>query len=192
MINRIIIVAHCLLNYHSKIIDSDVSNKVSTIIIPPLLQRGYGLLQLPCPEFTHGGLLRWGQSRSQYNNRFFISHCSKLAENIINQLEEYLRCSYVVGPVLGINGSPSCGIDFSFDGPWGGEIGSTDKIAEKAGALACVRQPGVFMEVLKSAAIKREINLQWIGVDENNPEVGLEEILDGIDSPNGNPKEANN
>ena len=175
--------------------DSGVSNKVSTSIIPPLLQRGYGILQLPCPEFTHGGLLRWGQSRSQYNNRFFISHCSKLAEDVINQLEEYLRCSYLVGPVLGVNGSPSCSIDFSFDGPWGGEISSSENIAKKVGSLACIRQTGVFMDVLKNAALQREINLQWLGVDENNPEISLNKILDGLDYldyPNGYPKEANN
>lgn len=181
MVNRIIIVAHCLLNYHSKILNSGVKNEVSKIIIPPLLERGYGILQLPCPEFTHGGLKRWGQSRSQYNNPFFISHCNKLVEEVIKQLEEYLRCDYVVGPVLGINGSPSCGIDFSFDGSWGGEIGNTGQIEKRVDPLICVRQPGVFMEVLKHEAAKRKINLMWIGVDENNPKKSLETILNGID-----------
>lgn len=187
MVNQIVIVAHCLLNYHSKILDSGVTNETGKVIIPPLLARGCGIFQLPCPEFTHGGLKRWGQSRSQYNNPFFISHCSKLTGEVINQLAEYLRCGYMVGPVLGINGSPSCGIDFSFDGAWGGEVGSALKIAPKAGTLTCVQQPGIFMEVFKQTTAKRKIKLKWLGVDENDLKMSLEKILNGIDYP----KEAN-
>jgi predicted secreted protein len=179
---RVVVIAHCLLNYHAKILNSGVKNEAGKMIIPQLLERGYGIIQSPCPEFTHGGLKRWGQCRSQYNNPFFISHCHRLAGDIINQLEEYRRCGYAVGPVLGINGSPSCGIDFCFDGEWGGKIDNTGQTNNKrVDQLVCVRQPGVFMEVLRQGAIKRKIDLVYIGIDENKPEKSLETILSSIE-----------
>ena len=94
---RIIPVSHCLLNPYSKVKSSIDYSNVSKEIIIPLLKKGYGILQLPCPELCHGGLQRWGQARRQYDNPFYHQHCRELACGVAAQLEEYLRCSIPVG-----------------------------------------------------------------------------------------------
>lgn len=91
-------------------------------IIVPLLQQGLGIFQLPCPELCHSGLQRWGQSRSQYAHPFFLQHCRQIADTIVSQFEEYLRCSIPLGPILGVEGSPSCGISFTYDTSYPNQI----------------------------------------------------------------------
>lgn len=180
MSKRVILVSHCLLNIHAKVIGSGVTSDVGSFIISSLLSHGFGLIQLPCPELTHGGLWRWGQSRSQYDNAFFKSHCTKLTKDVVNQVEEYLRCDYLVGPVIGINGSPSCGIDFCYDGLWGGEIGDIQKLPDKIENLSCTNCMGVFMEVLKEQLENRKILIDWVGVNEEEPESSLSRLFELI------------
>lgn len=47
---------------------------------------------------------------------------------IVMQLEEYAAYPdrYDILGVYGINGSPSCGVDYTYDGDWGGELGGKD------------------------------------------------------------------
>lgn len=177
MTRRIILVSHCLLNVHSKVSGSGVPAAVGRSIAAALLAEGFGIIQLPCPELAHGGLSRWGQSRSQYDNVFFRAHCRRLAEDVANQLEEYVRGNYAVGPVLGINGSPSCGIDFCFDGSWGGELGDLEQLPGKIEKLKRICALGVFMEVLRDELAKRQITVDWIGVNEEEPELSLSQTL---------------
>lgn len=180
-IMRIIPVSHCLLNAHSKVKSSYNYSHVSREIIVPLLQHGYGIFQLPCPELTYGGLQRFGQSRSQYDNPFYRQHCSKLLDHVVAQFEEYLLNSINLGPILGIEGSPSCAVSNCFDGNWGGEL-SDQVISSFHSPLQACSRAGVFIEQLQKRLKDRNLNIAFLGIDEENLAESRRRILDYLNS----------
>lgn len=177
---RVIPVSHCLLNRHSKIKSSLDYSYVSTEIIVPLLEQGYAIFQLPCPELCHGGLQRWGQTRSQYNNSFYRQHCRQLVNTVVDQFEEYLRYSIPVGPILGIEGSPSCAVSYCYDGSWGGEL-TDSRIQELfVSPLKPRSDAGVFMEILRECLEGKKLPISFLGVDEQNLEQSRRRIFEII------------
>ena len=117
---KILFVAHCILNISSKVVmwdyddmaaEEDLRQKFLMKAIP----QGIQLVQLPCPEFTLYGPRRWGHVSDQFDNVFFRNHCRKLLEPILDQCEEYLATPerYEVLGFAGIDGSPSCGVDYT-------------------------------------------------------------------------------
>jgi len=175
---RIIPLSHCLINPYSKVKSSlDYSNVRKEIIIP-LLQQGYAIFQLPCPELCHGGLQRWGQSRSQYDNPFYRQHCRQLISTVVAQFEEYLRCSIPVGPILGIEGSPSCSISYSYDGNWGGEPADSRIQNLFPSPLKPCSEAGVFMELLRECLSEKKLQISFLGVDEENLELSRSRIFE--------------
>ena len=141
------------------------------------MQHGFGIYQLPCPELCHSGLQRWGQSRSQYAHPFFHQHCQHIADTVVSQFEEYQRCNIPVGPILGVEGSPSCAVGFTYDGDWGGE--PLDPIVQKNLLIPLERRPrpGVFIEILQEQLQKKNIAIPFIGIDEENPAQSREHIF---------------
>lgn len=174
---RIIPFAHCLLNPCAKVKGSLDNSRIRQALIIPLLQQGFGIFQLPCPELCHSGLQRWGQSRSQYANPFFRLHCQRLVETVVNQFEEYQRCSVPLGPILGIEGSPSCAVSFTYDGSWGGEPLDPSVQASLLKPLEISPGPGVFMEVLRDKLKEKDLDIPFIGIDEKNLEQSREQVF---------------
>ena len=68
-------------------------------------------IQMPCPELTYAGLLRSRQTREQYDTQTVRRHCRQIASSIADQVEEYLRNGFKVLVVLGVEGSPTCGVE---------------------------------------------------------------------------------
>jgi len=156
---RIVIVAHCLLNQNSisdgtadcpgqfdEVVDLIISNRI-------------GLIQLPCPELTCLGLDRKdpdGGKRSLLMENTRIRNLLRekdnmerlrhRAEEIAAQVQEYRSYGFDVLGVIGINRSPSCGVETT-----------TKDNAEVEGQ-------GVFVELLSEACHRREQALRMIGV----------------------------
>jgi len=179
----VIPVAHCLLNPHAKVRGSLDNQQIRQAIIVPLIQHGFGIFQLPCPELSHSGLQRWGQSRSQYAHPFFLQHCRQIAATVVSQFEEYQRCDIPLGPILGVEGSPSCGVSFTYDGNWGGEPLHPMMQMILAKPLGRSPRPGVFMEILQEELKKRNINIPFIGIDEEKLEESREHVFCYLDLP---------
>lgn len=176
MPERIVFLAHCFLNPQAKIQGSpDISN-LSGKIFNILWKHKCGVIQLPCPELLHGGLSRWGQTKYQYDSVFFRRHCEKLAETIVDQAEEYQRLQVPIGPIIGVEGSPSCGVTLTCNGLWGGELSGNDNLLNKIREVRMVKSRGVFMEVLQSSLDRRSITLDEIGIIESDPDKSLDEL----------------
>ena len=151
---RILLVCHCVLNPASKVRSFDDEDRqtegaLRARAVQTLLAQGVGLLQLPCPEFTLYGACRWGQVREQFDNPFFRAHCHRLLASITQQLAEYAAHPgrFRLLGVLGVDGSPSCGVCKTCTGDWGGEPFR----AEIQRALSPARETqgrGVFLEEL--------------------------------------------
>jgi predicted secreted protein len=174
--DQIVFLAHCFLNPQAKIQGSPDIADLCEKILSVLREHKCGIIQLPCPELLHGGLSRWGQTRYQYDSVFFRRHCENLAETIVDQAEEYRRHRIPIGPIIGVEGSPSCGVTLTRDGPWGGELPESDNLLYKIREVKLVESRGVFMEVLQSSLSRRSITLDEIGIVESDPDESLHKL----------------
>ncbi|MGQ9507503.1 MAG: CD3072 family TudS-related putative desulfidase [Candidatus Bathycorpusculaceae bacterium] len=134
---KIALVAHCLLNQNSRAIG--LARRPSAIngIIKFLMCNEIGIIQMPCPELAYAGALREPKTKEQYDNAKFRRCCRKMAGEIANQVREYESCGVKLKVVLGVDGSPSCGVN---------------------------EMMGIFVEELRSALEKIGVSVPFHGV----------------------------
>ena len=175
---KILCVAHCILNISSKVVmwdydDMTAEEALRQRFLTKAIPMGIQLVQLPCPEFTLYGPRRWGHVSDQFDNIFFRNHCRKLLDPILDQCEEYLATPerYEVLGFAGIDGSPSCGVDYTGSSRdyYGSLGGHPDPLSVYAtGEL--VRRSGVLISVLKDMLAERGLDLPIIGLFAPEPE----------------------
>ncbi len=107
---RIILLAHCLLNQNSVVVGLAKSKGPVEELIKLLSEEGVGIIQLPCPETRYFGLRRFWAVREQFESPGFKNFCKKMASEMEDLVFEYIRNGYDVVGVIGIKGSPSCGV----------------------------------------------------------------------------------
>mgnify|MGYP001121404582 CR=1 FL=1 len=107
---RIALVSHCVLNQNSRASGLAERSSIITEIVQFLVNNDIGAVQMPCPELAYAGTLRQPQTKEQYNNAMFRRHCRKIAKDIANQVREYQKCGIKLKFVIGVDGSPSCGV----------------------------------------------------------------------------------
>ena len=105
-------------------------------IIDQLRDYEVGLIQMPCPELTYAGLRRSSKTKEEYDTPLFRRHCRKIAFNVVDQIEEYRNSGFEVLAILGVDGSPTCGVE---------EIDAKFR-----------KGSGIFIEELRSELKKRE------------------------------------
>lgn len=139
---RIALIAHCILNQNS--IVPGLARRPAMIkeVIDVLNEYGVGIIQLPCPETLHSGLRRFWQVKEQYSSTGFRRVCKRLVRLVGDYVEEYVRNGYELVLILGVSGSPSCGIfSTSSSHEW---LGDPRRVSDHRR----VRGRGVFMEEL--------------------------------------------
>jgi predicted secreted protein len=109
-------------------------------------------------------------TREQYDTAAFRRHCRSLLAGTVDQLESHLRSGHSVEGIVGVDGSPSCGVFFSCTGYEGGEIASGDFVERSRNALRRCSGEGVFMEELRALLSERGMSLPFSAVDEESPE----------------------
>jgi predicted secreted protein len=107
---KIAIVAHCILNQNSRVFGLAKRSSAIAEIVKFLTLNDMGIIQMPCPELTYAGVLRQSQTKNQYDNAKFRSHCKKIAEETVAQIQEYSKGKIKAKIIIGVDGSPSCGI----------------------------------------------------------------------------------
>lgn len=168
---KVIIIAHCLLN-QSAISDgtADYASQF-TELIDLLIKNRIGIIQLPCPELTCLGLDRkdkQGSKRSllMENTRIRDLMCEKenveqlqdKAEEVATQIQEYKSYGFKVLGVIGVNRSPSCGIE------------TTTKDNKE------VKGRGVFMELISEACCRGGHSIEMIGVKTSEEEESVKSL----------------
>jgi len=160
--------AHCILNGNAKV--QGLCNYPSSItdVINILLENEIGIIQLPCPEMMTYGVKRWGHVREQFDTAYFRNECQQIMMPIINQLKDYTKNGYQIVGVIGVDGSPSCGVNKSCSGAWGGEIFGDEDILDRIKRMEFVSKRGIFMEEIKELLDKNNISIPFAAVDEVN------------------------
>lgn len=105
---KILLVSHCILNQNTVIENEARAEGAILSATEWAMKEGFGILQLPCPEFTFLGLNRPPMTYEQYNTPQYRKHCREILEPVLKQAKEYLKNGYEITGLLGIKGSPSC------------------------------------------------------------------------------------
>jgi predicted secreted protein len=168
---KVVLVSHCLLNQNS--ISDGTADLPSQFdeVIDLIRDNRIGIIQLPCPELLCLGLDRKdrnGSQRELLSENMRIRHLMNETQNlrdlesyarqIVMQIEEYRRHGFHVIGLIGINRSPSCGI----------ETTSIDN-RERQGT-------GVFIQVIAEMLDKKGIKLKMTGVKTSRKAESLEKV----------------
>lgn len=170
---KIAIVSHCVLNTASKVVyynrkeitEEEIARKD---FLCEAIKADVHFLQLPCPEFNLYGSNRWGHTKEQFDNPFFRDNCRRMLEPFLLQMKEYISETdkFEVVGIIGIDGSPSCGVNITCCGDWGGEFSGLNNINEVIHRVNVKSEKGVFMEVLEEMMKENGIYLPMVGLKE--------------------------
>lgn len=174
---KLVLISHCLLNVNAKVEGLANYLGVQEELIGYLLKKGFGIIQLPCPEVGWGGVRRWGQTREQLDTPFFRDHCQRIFKPILQQIIDYKNNGYYLAALIGINGSPSCGVNITCSAAsWGGELNKWNSVEAITKQLQLITTPGVFMEMIIKNLEVNQIKIPLLAVDEADPASSIGEI----------------
>jgi predicted secreted protein len=176
---KIMFVSHCILNQNAKVRGIAIYPGAVRPIVELLLDHGVGIFQMPCPEMTYLGALRWGQVKDQYNSPMFRRFCQGLAEQVLEQAVEYRRGGYEILGFIMVDGSPVCGLKMTpqpaVEGePWGGMTRYVPKQHFACGS-------GVFCEILQAEVARQGLtDIPFVSTPEMPDAGSFEEALKAI------------
>ena len=118
---RVVLVIHCILNHNARIDECAYYPGAMTEIVEALMEAGVGIVQMPCPELHCLGLDRAGQVKDgqQQGIRETLfgdaaEACRALVKGVMRDVLEYRKNGFEVVGVIGNDGSPACGVDFTW------------------------------------------------------------------------------
>jgi len=167
---RIAVVAHCILNQNSRVLDLAERSSIITEVLESLEKHKIGIIQMSCPELTYAGIHRRKQTRDQYDTIEYRSHCRKIAKEIVDQIQEYAKCGIRTEIVIGIDGSPSCGVNKT----------SKKNTSKNTSKHKKTKEHGILIEELQTSLKKRNISIPLYGIRyERLPQdlIEIEELL---------------
>lgn len=168
---KLVIVSHCILNQNS-ISDStaDFPSQYRQIV-DLLMNNNIGIIQLGCPELFCLGLNRqddFGGSRELLQENSRIRDLLETEESqkriemhvnmLSNEIKEYLKYGFKILGIIGVNRSPSCGIETTSKGNI--EIEGT----------------GVFMDSIKKMLVREGLSIPMVGTKTSRVEESIEAV----------------
>ena len=167
----IIFTAHCIHNQNS--ISDSTADYPACIkqIVKLFADSKVGVVQMPCPELHCLGLDRGNVNgadspvvventriRKELLEEKANEKLTTLVQHVVYQIEEYLKHGFEIKGIIGINRSPSCGVDTTSD--------NNEEVEGR----------GVFMEELRKELAVKSINIKFIGIKATRVEEALEKI----------------
>jgi hypothetical protein len=185
---RVVILAHCLLNENTRYLGGACRAGAVPELVRLCLDRGVGIVQLPCPEqHAWGGvrktrLLRFYGAAGTWRYRLrglllplMLGYTRRvyrrLAREVAAQIADYTRSGFVVTGVVGVDGSPSCGVVRSLDvarGLDGLACLRADATAPEVNAVvreAVTPGPGLFVALLQAELARRGLSVPFTAHD---------------------------
>jgi predicted secreted protein len=156
---RIILVCHCILNQNSISDGTADFPGTNEVIVKKLLESKVGIVQMPCPELLclgldrkdiHGGerpvVVENSRIRKELSKDDSVKMIQSFAEQIVFQIEEYIKHGFSILGIVGINRSPSCGVNTT-----------SENDQEVVGE-------GVFIKILREVLKNKQIEIDMVGI----------------------------
>lgn len=129
---RVVLLSHCLLNENVRYLGGATRPGAVEEVVEPFVRSGVGIVQLPCPEqHAWGGVLkrhmlvlygsrwlRWSPLRRPAvaaARAATALRYESLARRTADLVEDYAASGFDVVEVVGVGGSPSCGVTSTLD-----------------------------------------------------------------------------
>jgi predicted secreted protein len=130
--SEVIFISHCLLNINTRYLGGAFRRGGVEEIVSEAMQRGIGIVQMECPErLAWGGVLKkymWLVFDSQRSLVFrfrrillpiYICYTRlvyrSVAAAVVKQIRDYTAFGFTVKGIIGVDGSPTCGINTKLD-----------------------------------------------------------------------------
>ncbi len=130
-------------------------------IVSPILELfnkyQINLIQMPCPEIKYKGLIREPCGKGKYDNPEYRKICREIAKDVVNSIKEIKGAGYEVIAILGIEYSPSCAVNYL----WEGKL--------KKGK-------GIFIEELEKELEENKIEIKILGINIQKIKKTLKEL----------------
>jgi len=169
---KIALIAHCALNQNAKLDKCAHCPGAIDDVVQVLLQKQIGMIQMPCPELLYLGLDR----ETDYNTnssvesedtriykRMIEPRCKELLQrivsDIVHQVKEYQRHGFNIVGLIGINGSPTCGVETTW-------YDDQDQDGN-----------GLFIEILNAELLQSGINLPMKGIRSKDVPNAVQQVL---------------
>jgi len=185
---KVIFLSHCLLNENTRYLGGAGEAGAVRHVIQECLDQGLGIVQMPCPEqHAWGGVLkhrlvRYFGSKGTliYRTRNVVlplllwytrNVYRGLAKQVANEIEEYQTSGFAMVGIVGVDGSPSCGLSQTLDIRRSLElVGQLSLKATRddmnAIVLNCLMQGrGIFIEVLQDELGSRRLIVPFLPYD---------------------------
>ncbi len=159
---RMVLVVHCILNANSRA-EGIADHAGMYPLVMGLASRGIGIVQLPCPEIVLGGPDRPKQTKEAYGEQGTRAYCARIADEIASQVRAYLQAGYSVEAVIGMEGSPTCGV-----------TRTTPSVVGR-------REPGQGILVEEMRRSLDGLGIPFLALDSKKGDHGASDILSAID-----------
>lgn len=158
--NRIAVLCHCMLNVHSLEAGLAEYPGLEEDLITLLIKKGFGIVQLHCPETRLHGIERQPMPKDTYDKPKIRESYRRLAQEEFLQLKEFIKKDAEIVMVVGAEASPSCGVNIV--GRW---KKASDPVSRKfPDDVDFIQGRGVYMEELEKLLESESIKPYWIGV----------------------------
>jgi len=156
---KIALLANCLLDQNAKVANLAQYPALIPGLVELLDKYHFGIQQMPCPETYTLGLRRFWQVKPQYQARGVQRSYEFLAEFVLDSVEDYIRNDFTV-ILLGVDGSPSCGINITDSDRSDIWLGApTLRKQDVEDKTMFVPGQGTFIDVLDAKTAQRSLNL---------------------------------
>jgi uncharacterized protein YbbK (DUF523 family) len=183
-----VFLSHCLLNENTRYLGGACRLGAVAEVVQACLEGGVGIVQMPCPEqHAWGGVLKrrllWffgseGTLRYRlrnvllplllwYTRRIY----RRIAAQVVDQVADYQSSGFTVVGIVGVEGSPSCGVRQTLDLKRSleliGQLPMTAHAGDVNAALqACVVEGrGIFLELLRKELERRGVVVPFLAHD---------------------------
>ncbi len=187
---RVIFLSHCLLNENTRYLGGACRGGCVREIVAQCIDAELGMVQMPCPEErAWGGVLKryllmtYGLRERHpwaYRLRYLLITAARaytrlryrrIAAQVASQIQDYVRSGFSVVGVVGVDGSPSCGVHTTVG------VDALDALCalepasfkvEKQNRLLrehAITGQGLFTQELQRALRRRGVSVQFLAHD---------------------------
>jgi uncharacterized protein YbbK (DUF523 family) len=187
---RVIFVSHCLLNENTRYLGGAFRRGCVDELVDSFQQEGLGIYQMRCPEqHAWGGVLK-RQFLPFYGSKgtilYRLRHVllplflwytrliyRRIAKEVVRDIEDYVRSGFEVVGIVGVGGSPSCGVWNSLDLRCSLEAVAGCPVAKcnrrlmnEEAVAACMRESeGLFIAAIQRQLRHKRISVKWYELD---------------------------
>ena len=183
---RVIFVSHCLLNENTRYLGGAFRRGCIDELVESFQQEGLGIYQMRCPEqHAWGGVLKrrllpfYGSKGTiLYRLRhmllpLFLCYTRwvyrRISKDVVRDIEDYVRSGFEVVGIVGVGGSPSCGVwkkldlQCSLEAIAGCPVAKCDRrlVNEEAVAACLGDGEGLFIAAIQRQLQRKHLTVRW-------------------------------